>query len=184
MMYRLRQLLALAREYLFVTVCLIVILVAGNLSLYINLDNTELEHKQTRLRTEGDAMNRTLNASITLHSDAQVIDSALKEIDASLVAEDNLADNKGYFYVIEDQTQAQITILSQNSSLPGEADQKFKTVPVTLSVKGTYPKVFDFLYRVETGSRLMKISSFTMHRSQPTGDAVTLTLELHMLASP
>ena len=184
MIYRLRQLLTLASENLFVTICLIVILVAGNIGLYFNLQNSELERKQMRLRKEGDTMNRTLNAAATLRNDAQVIDAALKEIDASLVTEDNLAENKGYFYVIEDQTQAQIGILSQNPSPAGEADVKFKIVPVTLSVKGTYTKVFDFLNRVETGSRLIKISSFTIHRSQPTGDVVTLAMELNMLASP
>ena len=184
MSYRFRQLLALAKEHLFVTVCLIAILLAGNISLYFNRQNTELERIQNRLRNEGDAAIRTINAANTLRNDAALIESALKEIDASLVTEDNLAENLGYFYIIEDQTQARIGELRQNTSLANEVDGKYKTVPVTVTVKGTYTQAFDFLHKVETGSRLIKISSFTIHRSQPTGDMVTLAMELNMLAYP
>jgi Tfp pilus assembly protein PilO len=183
-MNRLRQLLALARENPFVTVCLIAILLAGNISVYYGRKNAELERIQTRLRNDGEAANRTINASTLLRSEARLIDAALKEIDASLVTEDNLAENLGYFYIIEDQTQAHIGELRQNPSLPNETEGKYKTVPVTLTVKGSYSQVFDLLHKVETGSRLIKISSFTIHRSQPTGDAVTLAMELNMLAYP
>jgi len=184
MMNRLRQLLALAREYLFVTVCLIIILTAGNVSLYFNRQNAELERIQTRLRNEGETANRTVASGPTLRADAQMIEAALKEIDASLVAEDNLAENLGYFYMIEDQTQARIGELRQNVSPPNETEGKYKTVPVTLTVKGTYAQAFDLLHKIETGSRLIKIASFTLYRSQPTGDAVTLAMDLNMLAYP
>ncbi len=184
MSYRLRQLLALAKEHPFVTACLLIILVAGNLSIYFSQQNTELESIQNRLRKDGDATSRTINAAVTLRRDGLMIDNTLKEIDASLVTEDNLAENYGYFYIIEEQTQAQIGELHQNASPAAEGEGKFKTVPVTLTAKGTYAQVFDFLHKIETGSRLIKISSFTMHRSQPTGDAVTLALELNMLAYP
>lgn len=182
--FRLQQLLALAKEHVFVTSCLIVILVAGNISLYVNQLNSELEIIQSRMRTEGDAMNRTIAAATTLRGDHQTIEAALKEIEGSLVTEDNLAENLGYFYIIEDQTQAHIGELHQNTSPSSEGDGKYKTVPVSLTVKGSYAQAFDFLYKVETGSRLIKISSFTVHRSQPTGDVVTLALELNMLAYP
>jgi len=184
MNYRLRQLLALAKEHVFVTVCLIAILVAGNVSLYFTRQNTELEVKQTRLRNDGDATNRTINTAAALRNDATLIESALKEIDASLVTEDALSENLGYFYIIEDQTHARIGEMRQNTPLPNESEGKYKTVPVSLTVKGSYAQAFDFLHRIETGSRLIKISSFTIHRSQPTGDMVTLALELNMLAVP
>jgi len=184
MSYRLRQLLALAKEHLFVTVCLIIILAAGNISLYFNRQNTELERIQTRLRNEGDAAIRTVSAAAALRGDAQLIGAALKEIDASLVTEDNLPENLGYFYIIEDQTQAHIGELHQNPAPAYETEGKYKTVPVTLTAKGTYAQAFDLLHRIETGTRLIKISSFTIYRSQPTGDTVTLAMELNMLAYP
>lgn len=184
MSLRLRQLLALAKEHLFVTVCLIIILVSANLSIYINGQNSVLERKQANLRSEGEAANRTINAANILRNDASLIESALKEIDASLVAEDNLAENLGYFYIIEDQTQVRIGELRQNIPAANDTDGKYRTIPVTVTVKGTYTQAFDFLHKVETGSRLIKISSFTIHRSQPTGDVVTLAMELNMLAYP
>jgi len=184
MSFRFRQLLALAKEHLFVTVCLIIFLVAGNVSLFLNQKNSEMEIVQSRLRKEGDSANRIVASAAILRSDGQLIENALKEIDASLVTEDNLADNLGYFYLIEEQTQAHIGELHQNPSLASEAEGKYKTVPVSLTVKGTYAQAFDFLHKVETGARLIKITSFTIHRSQPTGDAVTLALDLNMLASP
>lgn len=184
MMYRLQQLLTLAREYAFITGCLIVILVAGNISVYFNLQNAELERVQARLRNEGNVVNRTISAGPVLASDAQLVESALKEIDSNLVTEDNLAENLGYFYIFEDQTQTRISDMRQNPANDAPPDGKYRTVPVSLSVKGSYNQVFDFLHKVETGSRLIKISSFTMHRTQPTGDAVTLAMELNMLANP
>ena len=184
MNYRLRQLLALAKEHLFVTVCLILILAAGIVSFFFNQKNAELERIQNRLRQEGDAAARTINAAAALRNDAALIESALKEIDASLVTEDNLAENLGYFYIIEEQTQARIGELRQNTSAANEVDGKYKTVPATVSIKGTYAQAFDFLHKIETGSRLIKISSFTIHRSQATGDMVTLAVELNMLAYP
>ncbi len=184
MSYRFRQFIALAKEHLFVTVCLIITLIAANISLYVTQKNTELETIQTRVRREGDATTRTLSAAASLRSDATLIESALKEIDASVVTEDNLAENLGYFYIIEDQTQARMSELHQNASAANEAEGKYKTVPVTVTVKGSYAQAFEFLHKVETGSRLIKISSFTIHRSQPTGDMVTLALELNMLANP
>lgn len=184
MNYRFRQFVELAQEHLFVTFSLLIILLAGGLSFFFNQQNTELERVQSRLRSEGEAAMRTINASNTLKNDAALVENALKEIDVSLVTEDNLAENLGYFYIIEDQTQARIGELRQNTSSPSEGDGKYKTVPVTVTVKGTYVQAFDFLHKVETGSRLIKISAFTIHRSQPTGDAVTLAMELNMLAYP
>lgn len=184
MNYRFRQLLALAKEHVFVTVCLIIVLAAGNISIYFNQQNSELELVQTRLRNEGDAASRTINSATSLRNDAALIESALKEIDASLVVEDNLAENLGYFYIIEDQTKARIGDMRQNTAPVGEPDGKYRTVPVSLTVKGSYNQAFEYLHKVETGSRLIKISAFSIHRSQPTGDQVTLAMELNMLASP
>jgi Tfp pilus assembly protein PilO len=184
MNYRLRQLLALAKENAFVAVCLVVIVLAGGICLIFSRQNLELERKQVRVRNEGETAKRMVNASVTLHNDAQIIEAALKEIDASLVTEDNLSDNLGYFFIIEEKTQAHIDEVHQSPTTAVEVEGKYKTVPVTLTVKGTFAQAFDFLYKVETGSRLIKISTFTIHRSEPTGDAVTLALDLNMLAYP
>jgi Tfp pilus assembly protein PilO len=184
MMLRLRQLLALAREHLFATVCLLLTLLGLSLSLVLQQQNTEAEIVQNRLRLEGDSANRILSTAGTLRADSATIDSALKEIDASLVDEDNLAENLGYFYIIEDQTQARIGDLRQGTAQPPEGERKYKTVPISLSITGTYAQIFNFLHKIETGSRQIRISSFTLNRRQPTGDTVNLTMDLEMLAYP
>lgn len=184
MIYRLRQLLALAREYSFITACLILSLICANLGIILQQQGTEAEIIQIRLRKEGDSANRIIGAANTLRADSAMIEATLKEIDGSLVDEDNLAENLGYFYLIEDQSQARISELRQNTATPPEGEKKYKTVPVSLSVSGTYAQVFSFLYKIETGARQIKIASFTLHRRQPTGDAVNLSMELEMLAYP
>lgn len=184
MSYYFRQMLILAREHAFVTVCLIIMLVCANVSVYFRQGNASDEFKLTQARNEGEATNRTMRAAPTLRTDALMIEAALKEIDASLVDEDNLSENLGYFYIIEDQTQARIGDLRQNTPPSLEGDGKYKTVPISISVTGTYEQAFDFLHKVETGARLIRIASFTINRRQPTGDAVTLSLELEMLAYP
>ena len=184
MNFRLRQLLLLAREYLFVSVCLGLIVLAAGVCLYFRQQIATMEQIEARVHEEGSSAFRTIAAAATLRSESAAIATALNEIDTSLVTEDNLADNLNYFYAIEDQTHAAIGDLHQNPSTGNEQERRFKTVPVALSIAGTYGQTAAFLHQIETGARQIKITAFTIHRRQPTGDAVNLALELEMLARP
>ncbi|HET7535098.1 MAG TPA: type 4a pilus biogenesis protein PilO [Candidatus Didemnitutus sp.] len=183
---RLRNLFSLAREYKFVSACVVLIVVAGASSYFFYTTLARLERQQALARDEGMAVLKTLASANTLRSDRAYIDEALKEIEGNLVTEDNLADNVGYFYKIEEQTHAHVTDLRQQPSAPTkpDAESRYKLVPVSFSVTGTFAQVIAFVHQVERGPRLMKITGFNVRRRQAGGNVVTMDLSLEMLGRP
>jgi Tfp pilus assembly protein PilO len=181
---RLRQFFSLAREYKFVTACIVVIVAGGIASYFCYSTLTRLERQQALARDEGMAVLRTLATANTLRADRAYIDEAVKDIEGNLVTEDNLADNVGYFYKIEEQTHAHVSELRQQPAPAPGVESRYKLVPVSFSVTGNFSQVTAFLNQVERGPRLMKITGFTFRRKQANGDQITIDLNLEMLGHP
>jgi Tfp pilus assembly protein PilO len=177
----LRQLISLARDYAFITLCLVVILVAGSASYFLRQNVAELEHELAFIRTDGEGVLRTIANATALRNDRELIGAAAKEINANLITEDNLAENLGYFYKIEDQSHARIDVHELAAPVSSSST---RTVPFTVTVSGTFSQVFSFLHQLEHGPRLMRITTFSFSRRVPTGDSVVLELNLDMLARP
>jgi Tfp pilus assembly protein PilO len=181
---RLRQLVNLAADYAFVSLCLLVILVAASASVILRQSIAGLEEEHAYIREEGEAVLKTIAGATAMRNDRTRLAAAVREINAHLISEDNLADNLGYFYRIEDQSHARISELHQQPTAVGSSGGTVKTVPFTVNVTGTYEQVTSFLYQLEHGPRLMKISAFSFNRRLLTGDAVVLELNLEVLARP
>jgi len=182
---RLRQLVDLSVDYAFVSVCLLVVLVAGSASYFLRQNVAELEHEHAFIRGEGETVLKTIAGAAALRNDRVALEAAVREINANLITEENLADNLGYFYKIEEQSHARISELHQQPSAAGaNSGGSVKTVPFSVNVTGTYTQVTSFLYQLEHGPRLMKINAFSFTRRVSTGDAVVLELNLEMLARP
>lgn len=181
---RLRQFFALAVDYAFVTTCLLAVIIGGTASYFLRQSIAELEREHTFIRTEGEGILKTIAGAAALRNDRELIGAAAREINANLITEENLADNLGYFYKIEDQSHARISELHQLSAPASTASSSTKTVPFAVNITGTFAQVTSFLYQLEHGPRLMRITSFSFDRRLPTGDAVVLELNLEMLARP
>jgi Tfp pilus assembly protein PilO len=179
---RLRELVSLAGEFPFFTSCVMIALLGAGIAGFFYRQLSELQYTHDRVRKEGEVMLATIKSANTLRSQRDYLDNAVQAINNSLVTEDNLAENLGYFYKIEDQTHARITDLHQTSSNPLPAGAKLKTVPVVMSITGSFAQVAAYLRQIEIGPRLIKISSFSFHRSKSGGDSVALDLTLDMLA--
>jgi Tfp pilus assembly protein PilO len=104
-----------------------------------------------------------------------------KEMEDNLVIENNLAVNLWYFYNFEEQTKVQLPELNPLSSPLTDKAAEFRRMPYGLRVLGTYEQVSAFLYALETGSRLLRITSFNLARADPAGQAVTLDLNVELL---
>lgn len=181
---RVRQVLSLSREYKFVTACGFVVILAGIAAFFFHSTLLRLERQQALARDEGMAVLRTLASANSLRADKAYIDEAVKAIESNLVTEDNLADNVGYFYKIEEQTSAHITDLRQQPAAALAAESRYKLVPVSFSITGTFSQVVAFIHQVEHGPRLMKITGFSARRRQLTGNVITIDLSLEMLGRP
>jgi Tfp pilus assembly protein PilO len=181
---RIREFFALAADFAFVTVSVLVILVAGGASFYLRQNIAQLEQEHASVRTEGEGMLKTIAGAVALRNDREAIGAATREISANLITEENLADNLGYFYKIEDQSHARITELHQLAVPAGNSSPGAKTIPFSVNVTGTFLQVFTFLHELEHGPRLMRITAFSFDRRAQGGDSVVLELNLEMLAKP
>jgi hypothetical protein len=183
---RLRQFVELAADYAFVTLCVVVVLAAGTASYFLRQSIAELEQEHTFIRTEGESVLKTIAGATALRSDRELIGAAAREMNSNLITEENLADNLGYFYRIEEQSHARISELHQvpSSAASASSASSTKTVQFTVNVTGTFGQVFSFLHQLEHGPRLMRITAFSFDRRASSGDSVVLELNLEMLARP
>ncbi|HEY4302157.1 MAG TPA: hypothetical protein VGM73_14880 [Candidatus Didemnitutus sp.] len=174
----------LMKEYAFVTLCTVVFLGAGTAGYLVRGGLKLMEADHEVVRSEDEIQQKLIAGAANLRADRDAIAAAAQEMTSSLLIEENLADNLGYFYKIEDQSRARISDLHQMPAPLGAANGTSKSVPFTVNVTGSFAQVFGFLYQLEHGSRLMRITAFTLDRKAQAGDSVVLDLNLEMLARP
>ena len=130
---------------------------------------------------QGEAMLSTLVSGSTTRQELADVREAVRRIEENLVIETNLAENLWYFYKLEEQTKVRLPELHQLSSPANDASTIFRRVPYNLRVTGTYDQVASFLLALETGPRLLKITSFNFGRVDPTGGLLALDLSIELL---
>jgi len=181
---RLRQFINLVRDYAFISVSVTVVIVAGLAGYLLRRNVTQLEQEHALVRQDVEAMRKMLAGAPTLRTDRAAVEAAVKELGANLITEDNLADNLGYFYRIEEVSHARISELHQQTGAAAGTSANFKAIPFTVNVTGSFGQVLSFLHQVEHGPRLAKITAFNVSRRAQGGDAVILELSLDLLARP
>ena len=63
-------------------------------------------------------------------------------------------------------------------------DAQFKPVPFALRATGPYRSVMRLLHEMETGPRQLRIRTYTMSQAEGDAEAVTLDLNVELLARP
>jgi hypothetical protein len=168
---------ALLRRYPFCAICLLLTIACGAGSWFMWGNVDELKVVLEDRSKEGKAMLDTLVGGSTQRSELAAVREITRRIDDNLVGE-ALAENYWYFYKIEETAKARLGDLHElNTPLTGNT-ALFRRVPYTLRVAGTFDQVASFLLALETGPRLVKITSFSFTRG-PT--AITLDVNLEML---
>jgi Tfp pilus assembly protein PilO len=132
----------------------------------------------------GVTMSEAVAGVRNIRSQAAMTRAAVQQIDAGLIDENNLAENLWYFYQIEEQTHAHISELHQLTSGTIHPEAVYKVVPFSLRIAGSYEQVANYLYRLETGPRMLRISSYEIQRQDSAGGIVMLSLSLEILARP
>jgi Tfp pilus assembly protein PilO len=158
---------------------LTLLLVGGVVYLHFEIDRLESSLKSKS--KEGEEMLDKLVSSSTLRQELTDIRQVTRRIEENLVVETNLAENLWYFYKLEDQTKAQLPELHQVSSPAADKSPHFRRVPYGLRVIGTYEHVAAFLLALETGPRLVKITTFSISRTDPSGASISLDLNVELL---
>jgi Tfp pilus assembly protein PilO len=178
----LASLLQLARRWLYCTVCgiLTVLFGAGTFYLWhIKVPDKALSAQvsfQDRVTAE-----IKKNLEDRLKKELAAVREKTKEIEANLVDDADLAANLRYFYNLEEETKVRLPELHPVSSPPTDVSAHYRRVPYGLRVLGTYDQVAAFLLALETGKRLSRITTFSFARTDPSGQAVALDLNVELL---
>lgn len=170
------------RRYPVGVVSLALSLPLGVAVFFLRMQLVEADRKYEELNETGVTMSEAVAGVRNIRQQAAATHAAVEQIDAGLIDESNLAENLWYFYRIEEQSHARISELHQLNSNAPKPDALYKVVPFSLRVVGTYEQVATYLYRLETGPRMLRVNSFQIQRGDAGGNALTLVLTLDLLA--
>lgn len=170
-----------ARRWPYCVACTVLAVLLGAGAWYLREGNRNLEDAYRVVAEEGEAMLSKLVGASTLRQELDEVRVITRRIDENLVVESNLAENLWYFYKLEEQTKAKLPELHQVSSPTTDKSPLFRRVPYGLRVVGTYEQVAALLLALETGPRIVKIVSFNLARTDPTGPTVALDLSIELL---
>ncbi len=171
----------LLRRYPYSAGCAIAAILFGLSAWFLSGQNEELAVAQADRAKEGEAMLSLLVGGSTQRQELAATHEIARRIEENLVVEENLAENLWYFYKLEEQTKARLPELHQLSSPPTDTSPMFKRVPYTLRATGSYEQVAAFLLALETGPRLVNITSFNFARTGANGAGLALDLSIELL---
>lgn len=189
---QLAQLVALMRRFPFCVACIVLTLGLGGGYWYFwdDIDELQTTHAD-RSKEYQEMLNQLINGS-TQRAELAAVHEIARRIDENLLVESNLVENNEYFYKFEARTSTHLVELHQLNSPITDNSQLYRRIPYTLRVTGAYEQVAAFLLALETGPRLVNITSFNFSRQAggsggraAAGDAaavnVVLDLNLEML---
>ena len=178
-----QQLLNAVRRAPFLVACftLFVLLSVGNYFLWQRQQAITAQYDE--VRRKGETIFSALSGHSRIIGQLATVDEALKQIDENLIAENDLAENQGYFYQLETLSRVRLTQLNQLSAQPAD-DSPYKAVPFSVRATGTYAQLIDFLRELESGPRQLRIKTFDFTRGNAKVDNLVLGLTVELLGSP
>lgn len=122
----------------------------------------------------------------------EALTATTKELESRLVRSSERARNQQYFYRIESDTGVkEVNLQPSQTILSGQKGPKtlYTGVGYTISVKGSFRQILEFMDRLESGQHFFRLISATVSRDGQRGAAdatntVTLTLNLNLLGLP
>lgn len=181
MSQQLAQFLALLRRYPFASAYVLVTIACGGLAWFLYQDIESQEGIREDRSKEGEAMLELLVGGSTQRQELAAVREATRRIEENLIVESNLADNKWYFYKFEEQTKAHLAEVSPQNAATGPETAQFRRIPFTLRLTGTYEQLASFIIAIETGPRLVSITSFSLARRDRESPFLNLDLTVDVL---
>lgn len=175
---------AFVRSYPFLVTCIVLTLAMGGASYYLWKSQSVLASDHDRTRRQGEDMLLSLSGLPRVTTELGTVKEALEFIDRNLVREGDLAENLGYFYQLETVSRVRIQNVGQLSSQAPAEGSPYRSVPFTIRATGSYRQVLRFIREIETGPRLAKITTYTLHGGTNNESPVQLDLSLEVLAKP
>jgi Tfp pilus assembly protein PilO len=180
----LKQLFVLVRRAPFLVFSIVLFLLLSIADYFLWERQEVIASAHEEARQGGEKMFSALAGHARIVSQLETVDEALKQIDQNLIAENDLAENLGYFYQMETLSRVRLTQLNQLSSQPADDGSPYKSIPFSLRVTGSYPQLLGFLRELESGPRLLRIKTFDFSRADARSNTIALGLTVELLGSP
>lgn len=192
------DLIALIKKQPIAFGCAFVALVCGVL-LYLRSDAVDTA-RQTYEAKDGEAQKMEANVRhlAGLPEETGQVQEAGRQLEARLVRAGQLASNLQYFYRIENETGVKLLDVRQNpipAARPGAPRGTYAPVPFAVAIQGTFPQIYSFLRRIETGPQFARFNQITFNKLEATaatttgttaasGDLMSVTLFIELLGTP
>lgn len=176
----------LVRRYPFGAGCIILSLMLVGINIWTRVGLTDLTARQHDVASEGNRMLAMIARGSQLHNQLAEVRAATRRIRENLVVERNIPDNYGYFFGIEQNSNAKLTELQQRPAIVpvSGAPTSYKRVPFSLTFSGSFRSIIATLQRLEYGPRLGRIDDFQIQRTDPQTGEVTIQIDFELLGYP
>ncbi len=174
------------RRYPYGAICILLSLLLAGANVWLRFNLRALTALQRDTAREGTRMLTMIAHGPQLRAELTTVHAAVQRIAGNLVVEKNIPDNYGYFFRIEQDTQANLTELQQRPAIVPDsgAARSYKRVPFSLQLNGPFPAIIKSMQRLEYGPRLGRIDGFQMQRTDPQTGNVALQVDFELLAAP
>jgi Tfp pilus assembly protein PilO len=157
-----------------------ILLGIGNFFLWQSRHSITLRHEN--VRQKGEFILRALESGPRIQADLALLRDGLARIEESLLDEDSMEVNLGYFYRLEKTTRVRLVRLNQLAAVPPPAKSPFKSVPFSMQVTGSYRNNMAFLRALETGPRILRIRTCSFERGEPEEGEFLLDITVDVIA--
>jgi Tfp pilus assembly protein PilO len=180
-----KDIIAAAKRRPLLFVCGAIVLAAGVLS-YFRMDvRGQVEDALAEREKELKRLSNNVRFAVQLDNHLQSLREANEKIAAGALRVGELARNQQVFYRIEADSGVKLLDLRQ-APLPAPArgaaaTTTYVSIPFTLTVRGEYPQLIDFLNRLDRVATLSRVTSANTSFNPATkdeGQALSLTVEL------
>jgi hypothetical protein len=145
------------------------------------------EEELAQKSDEGSRLAANLQNAAQLKEQVDTLAACEKELESRLVHASQTLTNYQYFYKLESDTGAKMTVISQApaGSSKNAAKTLYAGVTFTISVQGTMTQMIDYLRRLESGARYCRVLTITCGvPAAERGGLVSLALTLELLGQP
>lgn len=184
------QLLAALKKHPVATLAVVVAIGCAALLYFRQGDNDALTTELAQKTAEGERLEANIKNSAQLAEQSAALSEAMKAVDGRLIRAGNLADNLQYFYRLESETGVKLVDLKQTGVVPPPAKgpkSLFQPIGFTVSLRGSYNQVLEFVRKVENGvpfSRIVAATITSPPESLDKGAFVSLSLNVELLGQP
>lgn len=182
MITRVVQFIASMRERPGVTACLVVAMVLAGANYFLWQRRERVANEHADARRKGEFMLQALARRTRIEADLGALRDAMGQIEGNLLEEQSMEVNLGYFYRFERMTSVRLVRLNQLASLPPTAGSRFKAVPFSMQVSGSYRETMSFLRALESGPRILRVRSCSFERGSADSADLILDLTVDVLA--